>query len=144
MQDSKQSPRQNLLINRVANAGLFIALAAYAAAGVAGSSPLSTGVTAMSIAIGGFLVPFAFVYDPHLLLSGSPLAIGLTLLSAGFGATALAAAIVGYIGAPVPTIGRLLLAAAGVALLAPGLASDIVGLIVVGGSLRFWQGPADN
>jgi TRAP-type uncharacterized transport system fused permease subunit len=44
-----------------------VALAAYAAAGLAGSSPLRTGATAMGLAIGGFLVPFAFIYDPSLL-----------------------------------------------------------------------------
>ncbi len=120
-----------------------VALAAYAAAGIAGASPLRTGASAMGLAIGGFLVPFAFVYDPHLLLSGSLLAVGATFLSAGVGTTALAAAIVGYIGSPVPTIGRLALAGAGVALLAPGLVSDVVGLAVVGGALRLWRSPVE-
>ena len=62
-----------------------VALAAYAAAGVAGSSPLRTGVTALGLAIGGFLIPFAFVYDPLLLLNGAPLAIAATTVTAAIG-----------------------------------------------------------
>jgi len=117
-----------------------VALAAYAAAGVAGSSPLRTGVTAMGLAVGGFLVPFAFVYDPLLLLSGPPLAVAATVLSAGIGVAALAAAIVGFIGVPLPWFARLLLAAAGIALLSPGVFSDLAGMAVFAGSLWVWRG----
>jgi TRAP-type uncharacterized transport system fused permease subunit len=121
-----------------------VALAAYAAAGVAGSSPLRTGFTALGLAIGGFLVPFAFVYDPLLLLDGAPLAIAATVVTAGIGTAALAAATVGFMGARVPWPGRLLLGAAGVALLAPGWASDLVGMAVFAAALLAWRGPAGD
>jgi TRAP transporter 4TM/12TM fusion protein len=117
-----------------------VALAAYAAAGIAGASPLRTGVAAMSIAIGGFVVPFAFVYDPLLLLAGPPAAVALSLATAAAGAAALAAAIIGHIGAPLPPLARLALAAAGVALLAPGAVSDVAGLAVFAASLWRWRG----
>jgi TRAP transporter 4TM/12TM fusion protein len=116
-----------------------VALAAYAAAGIAGASPLRTGVRSMGLAIGGFLVPFAFVYDPHLLLSGTPLAIALTAITACVGAAALAAAIVGHVGAPVPLLGRAAMAIAGIAVLAPGASSDVVGLVVIGVGFWLWR-----
>ncbi len=118
-----------------------VALAAYAAAGLAGSSPLRTGVTAMGLAIGGFLVPFAFIYDPFLLLSGSVLGIIATALTAAFGVASLAAGIVGYIGRPVPALGRAILVAAGIALLAPGWITDGLGIVVFGAALRHWREP---
>jgi len=121
-----------------------VSLAAYAAAGIAGSSPLRTGVSAMGIAIGGFLVPFAFVYDPLLLLSGPPVAVAATLLSAGVGATALAASVAGYMGAPVPLLGRMLLAAAGIALLAPGVFTDVGGLVLFAGAAWVWRRPPET
>jgi len=121
-----------------------VALAAYAAAGIAGSSPLRTGVTALGLAIGGFLVPFAFVYDPLLLLDGAPLAIAATVVTAGIGTTAMAAAIVGFVGAPVPWPGRLLMAAAGVALLAPGWASDLLGMAVFAAAFWAFRGAAKD
>ena len=120
-----------------------VALAAYAAAGIAGASPIRTGVRSMGLAVGGFVVPFAFVYDAHLLLSGSPTAIVLTFLSAGVGAAALAAAIVGYIGTPVPAIGRAVLGVAGIAALAPGVTSDVVGLVAIAGGFWAWRRPRD-
>lgn len=121
-----------------------VALAAYAAAGIAGSSPLRTGVTALSLALGGFLVPFAFVYDPFLLLDGAPIAIAATAVTAGIGTAALAAASVGFIGTSVPWPGRCILGAAGVALLAPGWASDLVGIAVFAAAFWTWRGGAED
>ncbi|MFW8565860.1 TRAP transporter permease [Orrella sp. 11846] len=44
-----------------------VALAAFAAAGIAGSEPMRTGMTAFRLSMGKALVPFAFVYTPALL-----------------------------------------------------------------------------
>ena len=44
-----------------------VALAAYAAAGIAGSEPMRTGLTAFRLSMGKALVPFMFVYTPSLL-----------------------------------------------------------------------------
>lgn len=45
-----------------------VALAAFAAAGIARSEPMGTGMTAFRLSMGKALVPFAFVYSPVLLL----------------------------------------------------------------------------
>ena len=45
-----------------------VALAAYAAAGMAGSDPFKTGNTAFRLGLGKVLVPFVFVFSPSLLL----------------------------------------------------------------------------
>ena len=45
-----------------------VALAAYAAAGMAGSDPFRTGNTAFRLGIGKALVPFVFVFAPSMLL----------------------------------------------------------------------------
>ena len=105
-----------------------VALAAYAASGIAGSTPMRTSVTAMSLAATGFIVPFVFVYGPALLLEGSPLAIAGATLSALLGVTCLAAAIVGRTSVPIKHWGRVLLAASAIGLLMPGLISDGLGL----------------
>jgi TRAP-type uncharacterized transport system fused permease subunit len=44
-----------------------VALAAYAAAGIARSEPMRTGMTAFRLSMGKALVPFMFVYTPSLL-----------------------------------------------------------------------------
>ncbi|MBE2263652.1 MAG: TRAP transporter permease [Burkholderiaceae bacterium] len=45
-----------------------VALAAYAAAGMAGSDPFRTGTTAFRLGLGKALVPFVFVFSPSLIL----------------------------------------------------------------------------
>lgn len=51
-----------------------VALAAFAAAPIAGSPPMSTALEASRLALPGFVIPFAFIYKPALLLgTGFPL-----------------------------------------------------------------------
>lgn len=47
-----------------------VALAAYAASGIAGSDQFRTGIEAFKISLNKFLVPFAFVFQPAFLLLG--------------------------------------------------------------------------
>jgi TRAP-type uncharacterized transport system fused permease subunit len=58
-----------------------VALAAYAAAGIARTSPWTTGWIAFQMSFVAFLIPFAFVADPALLFQG-PL-IGVLIASVG-------------------------------------------------------------
>ena len=44
-----------------------VALAAFAAAPIAGADPIRTGLVAARIAVAGFLIPFVFVYHPAIL-----------------------------------------------------------------------------
>ena len=55
----------------LANVTPPIALVAFAAAGIARSEPMRTGMTAFRLSMGKVLVPFAFVYTPALLLVDS-------------------------------------------------------------------------
>ena len=48
-----------------------VAVAAYAAANVAKSDPMKTGVTASILAVVAYVVPFMAAYDPILLLEGA-------------------------------------------------------------------------
>jgi len=45
-----------------------VALAAFAAAGISGGSPMRTGFAALKLAGAGFVIPYIFVYSPELLL----------------------------------------------------------------------------
>ena len=52
-----------------------VALAAYAGASIAGANPWRTGIEAFRIGLPAFLLPYAFVYVPQLLLRGSALSV---------------------------------------------------------------------
>ncbi len=80
----------------LANVTPPVALAAYAAASIAGADLNRTGMVAMRLAISGFVIPFAFVYSPALLLKGSPMEIVHASLACGAAIVGLAIAAEGW------------------------------------------------
>jgi len=79
-----------------------VALAAFAAAGIARSEPMRTGMTAFRLSMGKALVPFAFVYTPALLFidfTWQAFAIG--LVSVIVAVLGLGAAYTGFVARPV-------------------------------------------
>jgi TRAP transporter 4TM/12TM fusion protein len=120
-----------------------VALAAYAAAGIAHSDPFKTGWVAMRLCLSGFLIPFMFVLDPGLLLVGTPLMILWTVIKAVLGVMCLSAGNMGYGLAPMNRWERWGLIIAGILLIAPGFITDAVGLallVVFGGRQYFaWR-----
>ncbi len=116
-----------------------VCLAAYAASGIAGSNPLRTGVQSVRIAIGGFLVPYMFVFAPQLLLHewdwfNGPKAI----ITAMVGIYAVGTAVVGFIDRSINVGIRLVLGLAGILLLYGELTTDLIGLATFA-VIFFWQ-----
>ena len=108
-----------------------VSLAAYAAAGIADAPAMKTGVTAMTLASAGFVVPFMFDYGPALLLVGGWVGVVLAFASAMAGVTALAAAGIGFISRQLRWWERAALGAAAVGLMLPGLPSDGFGIVAL-------------
>jgi TRAP-type uncharacterized transport system fused permease subunit len=52
-----------------------VALAAYAASGLAGDHPMKVGWTAVRLGIAAYLIPYMFVYSPQLLMMGGELVL---------------------------------------------------------------------
>ncbi|MEX2584730.1 MAG: TRAP transporter fused permease subunit [Gemmatimonadota bacterium] len=108
-----------------------VALAAFAASGVAGASAMKTAVTAVTLASAGFIIPFMFVYGPPLLLVGSPLQIGVAFVTAMVGVTALAAAGMGYLRRDLKAWERVVLAIAAAVLINTGIVTDLIGFALI-------------
>ncbi|MFW6000869.1 MAG: TRAP transporter permease [Halanaerobium sp.] len=105
------------------------ALAAYAGAGIAGSNPLKTGITAVKLAVAGFVIPFVFAYSPSMLLIDTTWIEVLVITGSSIlGVTALAAAVLGYLDRKTTLIERLLLIGSSFGLLVPGGYSDFIGI----------------
>ena len=115
-----------------------VALAAYAASSIAGSNPNKTGFQAMQLGFLAFVVPFAFCYDPGLLMQEDAVGIAWSLVS-GVGAVfAFAYAWMGYIRVPIPIWLRVVLIAAGLLCLSPIRPAIVLGvLLIIGG---YWLG----
>jgi TRAP transporter 4TM/12TM fusion protein len=61
-----------------------VALAAFAAAPIAGARPMETGIEAVRLSIAGFIIPFAFVYRPDILIINGFSIAGLFVAITGF------------------------------------------------------------
>jgi TRAP transporter 4TM/12TM fusion protein len=111
-----------------------VAIAAYAAAGMAGADPFKTGNTAFRLALGKALVPFVFVFSPSMLLVVKNFSWSeMILATAGCiaGIVFLSAAFSRYFLTNTKPWERLLLAVSSILLIAPELWSSLVGLALV-------------
>jgi len=111
-----------------------VALAAYAAAGIAGSNPFKTGNTAFRLGIAKALVPFVFVYSPALLLVADGFtwwAFSVTLAGAMLGIGALGVSFSGYLFAPLYALERWYVAIVAFLFIAPGLTTTLIGLALL-------------
>jgi TRAP transporter 4TM/12TM fusion protein len=110
-----------------------VALASYAAAGLAGARVWETGWVAFGMSLPAFIVAYGFAYNQALLMEGAIAHVVLVTASAGAGAVAMAGAVVRHLAAPTTPVERALLFLAAPMLIAPELYTDMSGLLVVAG-----------
>lgn len=109
-----------------------VALAAYAASGLAKSNPTKTGVQAFKLAISGFILPFMFVYNPILLCQGSFLQILQSVVTSLIGVYCLSCAMENFfVRWRTPIIERVVLLATALLLIHPATITDVIGLSVI-------------
>ena len=116
-----------------------VALAAYAGSAIAKSNPMKTGINATKLAIAAFIVPYIFAFSPAMLfvdVSGAFEVVQICI-SALLGIFGVAAALNGFLYRPIPVLLRLALVAGGLCMMIPGTLTDVVGLVVVGGTVLY-------
>jgi TRAP transporter 4TM/12TM fusion protein len=118
-----------------------VALAAYAAAGLSGGNLWNSGVMSFVLAIPGFLIPYAFVFDQAILLQGGPMHASMIIAAAAIGIIALSAATGGYLLGPLNWQTRVLLFVSAPLLIDPAITTPLIGgvgvLVVIG--WQFWR-----
>jgi TRAP transporter 4TM/12TM fusion protein len=110
------------------------ALSAFAAAAITGGDPYKTTMMSWKYTLPAFVVPFMFTVHPNgvgLLLKGSLSNILLTNLTALLGVGALAAGMSGWLIRRTSWVERPLLIAAGLILVYPSPAADVLGIVLV-------------
>jgi TRAP transporter 4TM/12TM fusion protein len=107
-----------------------VALAAYAAAGMAGSDPFKTGNMAFRLGMAKVLVPFVFVFSPALLLVAKGFTwydFAVTFTGCVLGITVLAAALSKFFLVEMKRWEQCVCLAAALLLIAPGLIVTLIG-----------------
>ena len=115
-----------------------VALAAYAAAAIARADPFQVGLTSCRLVLAGFIIPFAFVYGPGLLLEAPLKVILQNTATALVGVVGLAMAVQGWGIKRMALPARLMVGACSLLLIDPGFTTDLIGSAGLAGVLG-WQ-----
>ena len=107
-----------------------VALAVFAAAGIAKADIWNSGWAAVKIGAAGFIVPFMCVYEPALMMIGEWPQIIQAFCTASAGVLLFAAGLHGYLVTRASLWQRALLIVAGLLLIDAGLVTDIVGAVL--------------
>jgi TRAP transporter 4TM/12TM fusion protein len=114
------------------------AISTYATSSIAGADVWRTQWTAMMLALSGFIIPFSFAYDPALLLrDASVVHIVARTAACTLGIVMLGAGLIGYLRQPTRSWERALLLGGALALIFPGVLSDVLGAAC--GLAVFWS-----
>ena len=119
-----------------------VALTTYAAAGIAGSNPWTTGWEAVKVGVASFIIPFMFVYSPGLLLNGPLSLVVIQTATACVGVVCLAAAMQGFFAQQLQWWQRWLVGLAALLLIAPGYGSALTALVLL--LAAFWRSIAQR
>ena len=107
-----------------------VCLASYTAAGIASADPMKTGITGMTYALVGFLVPFVFIYNPAILLEGTGIQVAIGAVQLAIGTYLLAITVAGYFKTMLARVERVMLFLAAVCLISPENISTVIGIVV--------------
>lgn len=109
-----------------------VALAAYAGSAIAGSKPMKTAITATTLAIAAFIVPYCFGLNPALLFIDCTWYQGIQVVATALiGVYGVAAGLRGYAFDHMNMITRIVIIAGGLLLIDAGLVTDIIGIAIV-------------
>jgi TRAP transporter 4TM/12TM fusion protein len=108
-----------------------VALAVFAAAGLAKANMWEAGYEAVRLAAPVYIIPFMFVYEPSLLMIGDWTTVATSFVSASIGVMCFAAGLQGYFLHTAKMWERIALLIAAVLLIKPGLVTDAIGLALL-------------
>ncbi|MFZ5824312.1 MAG: TRAP transporter permease [Bacillota bacterium] len=117
-----------------------VALAVYAGSAIAGSNPWKTGIEAVKMALGAFLVPYIFAMSPVLILVGATWGkVAAMLFTSLLGMTALGTGVTGFWTTNLKQYERVMLVVGGIMLVDPNLVTDLAGgsLVATAFGLQF-------
>jgi len=108
-----------------------VCTAVFVAAPMAGASWLKVGWFSFRLALPAFIIPFAFAYDPSILLQGSLASALINIITSTIGIVAMGAGTMGYLIKPVNWYQRILLVASSIFLIYPDAMMGVIGLAIL-------------
>ncbi len=97
-----------------------VCIAVFTAAAISGGSWLKAAWDSMRLGIGGYIMPFYFLFVPQFLMKGSLFDIAFLIIGAFIAMFAIEAGLMGYLTKPSTPLERILYFAGGLIMMAPG------------------------
>lgn len=108
-----------------------VAVAAYAAAGIARSDPMAIGWRACRLGVVAYIFPFMFMFRPALILEGGTLEVIWAVFMGTVGVFALSAGVEGWVKKGMMPWERASAVAGAVLMMYSGLLSDVIGILLI-------------
>lgn len=109
-----------------------VALAAMAGAAIAKSDPFKTGLEASKLAIGAFIIPYIFIFNPAILMIDTSLSeVIQIIITSIIGMFGVASGLEGYVFRKCVWIERIFFIISGLLMIDPGIITDIIGLSII-------------
>ena len=115
-----------------------LCIAVYVAIAISGGRMWQTGWEAMKLGIAAFIIPFAFVLNPGLLLKGSAVEIAWAIATALVGAVLVACGVRGFALAPLGAVRRIIIGVGGLLLIGPGVYPPLAGIALAAAAIAPW------
>ncbi len=118
-----------------------VAVASYAAAGIAEENPMKVGLQAVKLGITGFILPFAFALNPDYITFGWNLQTLLTWISGMVVCYSLAIMLQGYVESRITVLERLAYLVVIVLAITPYMVNSLIGFLLFAAlyGFRKWQ-----
>jgi TRAP-type uncharacterized transport system fused permease subunit len=108
-----------------------VCTAVFVAAPMSGAPWLTVGWFAFRLALPAFIIPYAFAFDPSILLQGSLSSATTNIITATIGIFSMGAGAMGYLIQPANWYQRLILVTASILLIYPNFIVSIGGLCLL-------------
>ena len=108
-----------------------VCVAVFTARAISGGSWMRIAIISMGLSLGGYIIPYYFIYQPAILMEGSlwvTLRIVITVIIAMF---FIEAGVFGYFTKPASWLERILFVFGGLLLMGARFTTDIIGLVMV-------------
>ncbi|MBN2437215.1 MAG: TRAP transporter fused permease subunit [Deltaproteobacteria bacterium] len=109
-----------------------VCVAVFTARAISGGSWLRVAVYAMGLSLGGYIVPYFFIFQPAILMEGTVMESLRVLIGCMVAMFFIEAATFGHIKRPTTVLERFLFFGGGLLLMSSSLMTDFIGFVLVG------------
>jgi TRAP-type uncharacterized transport system fused permease subunit len=108
-----------------------VCVAVFTARAISGGSWMKIAILSMGLSLGGYIIPYYFIYQPAILMEGSLWVTLRVFITVTIGMFFIEAGVFGYFTRPASWFERILFIVGGLLLMGTRLSTDIIGVVLM-------------